>query len=114
MKVAFTAGTRVSFTTPNGTRAKGFISDYKKSWDWNVPGYLGEGYYAVDVFVRNNKVGLTFHEDDLQLAPVTLDSVLDYLYIQWQLGARQDDNLYDAIQKIEQLNRVTKAMGQGV
>lgn len=102
MKVAFTPGTRVSFETVNGTRAKAFISNYLKSWRWRIPGYLGEGFYHL---VTSTGKYILMSEDDLELAPVTLGGVLDYLYPLWQAGGRQDDNLYDAIQIVERRNR---------
>ena len=102
MKTAFTPDTRVSFETANGTRAKAFISHYLRSWDWRIPGYLGEGFYQLVTSTGKTVVRL---EDDLELAPVTLAGALDYLYTRWQEGRRQDDNIYDAIQIIEKLNR---------
>lgn len=99
---AFTPGTRVSFYTGNSTQAKAFISDYLKTYHWLVPGYLGDGFYHI---ITTTGKALIMYEDSLTLAPVTLKGALDHLYDEWQAGIRQDDDLYDAIQIIEKLNR---------
>jgi len=41
----FKAGDKVRFNVPGGGLA--IISDYKRSWDWKVPGYLGEGFWQI-------------------------------------------------------------------
>ena len=64
MKTAFTSGTRVRFNIPDGGLAE--ITDYKKSFDWRIPGYLGEGFYHVRTIPEQRL--LIAHEDDLTLA----------------------------------------------
>jgi hypothetical protein len=64
MKVAFTAGTRVRFNIPDGALAE--ITDYRKSWDWRIPGYLGDGFYLIRTIPEQRQ--LIAHEDDLVLA----------------------------------------------
>lgn len=41
------------------------ISDYKKSFGWLMPGYLGEGFYQIR---RQDGREFIAHEDDLILA----------------------------------------------
>lgn len=60
MKAAFKAGTRVRFAN-NGAQAT--ITDTCKTWDWKIPGYLGEGWYEVEVDGER----WVAHEDDLLL-----------------------------------------------
>ena len=61
MKTAFTPGTKVltKYDQP------ATISFRLKSWDWKIPGYLGNGFYEV-ISVRGT-AGVV-HEDDLRLA----------------------------------------------
>jgi hypothetical protein len=66
MKTAFTAGTKVRFNIPDGGLAE--ITDYCKSWDWKIPGYLGDGFYHIRTIPEQRL--LIAHEDDLILAEV--------------------------------------------
>jgi hypothetical protein len=65
MKEAFTPGTLVQDKYGNTYR----ISDRLNTRDWKVPGYLGEGFYSVDVVTPIEWAGAPRiqHEDDLQL-----------------------------------------------
>lgn len=64
MKTEFTAGARVRFNIPDGGLAE--ITDRKKSWDWKVPGYLGEGFYEVKTIPEGRL--LIVREDEIVLA----------------------------------------------
>ena len=67
MKTAFTPGTRVRFNIPDGSEA---TIDWKlKSYGWKIPGYLGNGFYEVDL---PNGKPLVAHEDDLVLVGAEL------------------------------------------
>jgi len=63
MKDAFKPGTIVKFKIPNGAYA--VITDYCKTIDWKVPGYLGEGFYHVKI-VPTQK-GTVVQEDDIEV-----------------------------------------------
>lgn len=62
MKVAFKPGTAVCF---KGDGARATIGYRLKSYDWKIPGYLGDGFYQIDM---SNGHSLIAHEDDLILA----------------------------------------------
>lgn len=61
MVEAFKPGTIVKFKIPDG--AVGRISNFRKSYDWQIPGYLGEGFYSVIVEGRE----LIVKEDDIEV-----------------------------------------------
>ena len=63
MREAFKPGTEVRFNIPDGALA--VITDYCKSWDWRVPGYLGDGFYLIQTIPEQRR--LVAHEDDLEL-----------------------------------------------
>jgi hypothetical protein len=71
MITAFTPYTKVvSKRSPEGPVMR--ITDRRKSFGWRIPGYLGEGFYEVEVIDLNSPlVGRVFvcHEDDITLAP---------------------------------------------
>ena len=62
MKTFLKPGTKVRFKIPDSCLAK--ITDHKKSYDWKVPGYLGEGFYLIETIPDNRK--LVAHEDDIE------------------------------------------------
>ena len=67
MITAFRARARVQPRQKSGikTGVFGVISDRLKSWDWRIPGYLGDGFYEVIIGAQPFVV----HEDDIELAP---------------------------------------------
>lgn len=69
MKTAFTPGVKVRILgrherAAGGPGVIGEITNYRKSWDWRIPGYLGNGFYSVLVDGRE----LVISEDDMSLA----------------------------------------------
>jgi hypothetical protein len=68
MKTEFKAGVTVIHTA-SGEQVN--ISNHCKSYDWRVPGYLGEGFYQVVLLsgIHAGKERIV-HEDELTLAPL--------------------------------------------
>ena len=64
MKITFKPGVMVRFAIPDGALA--VITDFLKSPDWRVPGYLGEGFYLIRTVPEQRE--MVAHEDDLILA----------------------------------------------
>lgn len=65
MITAFKAGTLVQ-NRKGSSKIIYTIGDCLKSYHWQIPGYLGGGFYEI---VRDGGVKLVAHEDDLELVP---------------------------------------------
>jgi hypothetical protein len=63
MKIAFVAGTLIQHKRTGG---QAVITDFLKTWDWRIPGYLGDGFYSVRTL--GFKQAVIVHEDDFRLA----------------------------------------------
>ena len=50
---------------------RGRISDRLKSYDWRIPGYLGNGFYEV---LDSTGKAWVAHEDDLRLDETSVQS----------------------------------------
>jgi hypothetical protein len=63
MKTEFKPGVLVRWNIPDGGLAE--ITNHQKTRDWDIPGYLGEGFYLVRTIPEGRE--LVGHEDDLIL-----------------------------------------------